>query len=90
MILLPKLIFVLANVILDIPEILLNRIQTILNKFVWKSKRPRVRLSITKKKFQKGGVALPNKEILLCFNFVSLLRMEEDDGHCSDFDIGTG
>lgn len=54
-ILLPKLIFVI-----DIPEKVLNKIQNIINKFIWKRATPKLKLAITEKALRNGGVAIPN------------------------------
>lgn len=60
MVLLPKLIFVFLNAFLDILARTLNRIQSLLNKFIWDNKKPRRKFSITNKRLQNGGVAIPN------------------------------
>lgn len=58
--LLPKLIFVFLNVILSIPESMLNRIQAIINRFIWGNKRPRINMTTVEKTLRNGEVAIPN------------------------------
>lgn len=57
-VLLPKLVFVLLNTTLDIPEALLNKMQAIVNKFIWNNKKPR--MLAVEKRLQNGGLAIPN------------------------------
>lgn len=49
MVLLPKLIFMMLNAVIDIPEATVNKIQTILNNFIWRRKRPRLKLTTVEK-----------------------------------------
>lgn len=58
--LLPKRIIFFQNVILDVPRALLNKIQGIINNFIWAGKRARIRLQTLQQKIENGGLAIPN------------------------------
>lgn len=60
MILLLKLLFVMTNVIIDISEKLLNKMQAVINKFIWNKATSRLKLAITEKALKDGGVPIPN------------------------------
>lgn len=70
MILLPKLLFVFLNVILDISQALLNKFQTIINNFVWMNKKPRIWLARLEKSLVTGGLVIPKYNKILPFGFV--------------------
>lgn len=38
----------------------LNKIQSILNRFIWSTKKPRFKLTTVEKKWLSGGLAIPN------------------------------
>lgn len=67
MVLLPKLVFVFLNAVLDSPNTILSKMQAIINEFIWRSKKPRIRLRMVEQKLQNGGVAIPNiyKKIIM-------------------------
>lgn len=52
--------FFFLNVILDIPKTLLNRLQLIINNFIWGNKRQRVCFVTSEKSLSEGGLAVPN------------------------------
>lgn len=60
MVLLPQLLFIFLNTLLDIPVKTLNKIQLILNKFIWDNRKPRIKFLITQKNLQNGGIGIPN------------------------------
>lgn len=59
MVLLPKVIFVFLNVILDIPRLVFNKLQSELNRFIWGRKRVRIKASILQRT-EEGGMAVPS------------------------------
>lgn len=56
---LPKLLFLFNNLVLNISMEILQDIQRLINNFIWNSKRPRINLSLLCQKVKDGGVALP-------------------------------
>lgn len=60
MVLLPKALFVFLNVILDIPSVLLNRLQNVLNKFLWGHKRAWIKANILEQSIEDRGLAVPS------------------------------
>lgn len=67
-------IFLFGNAIIDIPASILNKIHIMFNNFIWRSRRSRIKLSITERKFGKGVA------ILYCITVDGMFRMEEDAG----------
>lgn len=43
MILLPKIIFILTNALIDLPDKILNSILYLINKFIWGKQKARIR-----------------------------------------------
>lgn len=60
MVLMSKLIFAFTNINLKIPTKMLNKIQALINKFIWEGKRARIRQTILEKDTQSGGLAIFN------------------------------
>lgn len=76
--LLPKLVFIFLTVVLDITKAILNKLQAIVNKFIWNNKKPRIKLSKVEKRLQNGGLAIPNiKKILLRSHFGCMFGIVE-------------
>lgn len=82
MVLLPKLIFVFLNAFLDITVKTLQKIQSILNTFVWVSKNPRMKLLTTEKEFRNGGIGIQtseNTEASILTACIEWWRMADED-----------
>lgn len=60
MVQLPRLIFILLNASIDVPETTVNRNQAIINRFIWNRERPRLKLTMVEKNLQNDGIAIPN------------------------------
>lgn len=60
MALLPKILFLFSNVILKVPINLLNRMQGLINSFIWKDKRSQIRSQIVEPRIENRGLAIPN------------------------------
>lgn len=60
--LLPKLIFVFLNVILELPGKGLNKIQRIFKKFIWNNKRPQLKLRFFEKRVESADQVVPNAQ----------------------------
>lgn len=60
MILFPKLLFVFLNAILDIQDVTLSKIPSIISKFIGGNGKPRIKLSTLEKGLPKGGASIPN------------------------------
>lgn len=60
MVVLPELIFVFLNVILEVSSLVLNRLQDMINRFVWGNKRARIKSRILEQGLEDGGLAIPS------------------------------
>lgn len=60
MVLLPNILFVFFNAIIDIPKLMLTKLQAVLKKFIWDCKRARIKASILQQKIEDRGMAIPN------------------------------
>lgn len=57
---LPRFLFLFQNIPLYIPHISFKYWESLLRKFLWDGKKPRVKLKILQQRRREGGLALPN------------------------------
>lgn len=83
--LIPHFHHLVCCITIDIPEATLNKMQAIVNKFIWNKKKLRLRLTTLEKTLQNGGLAIPNnKKYPLAASLVACLdwwRMSADAIH---------
>lgn len=58
-----RLCFFFQNVIIFIPTNILNKIQNLINNFVWQGKKPRIKMMFLKQQPQYDGLAMPNMNL---------------------------
>lgn len=56
---LPVLLFLFQNLIIHIPIKYINEIQGMLNRFLWKDRKPWVKMKLLHQKVIEGGIAYP-------------------------------
>ena len=59
---LPRINFVSSMVPLPPPSDYWSKLQSATSKFIWKRKQPRLKLSILQRRWEDGGLAVPNFE----------------------------
>jgi len=57
---LPKLLYSFQMLPVDVPKSTFDKLDKLISKFIWQSKRPRVRLKILQQSKSQGGLKLPN------------------------------
>uniref|UniRef100_A0A8C5LYE2 Reverse transcriptase n=1 Tax=Leptobrachium leishanense TaxID=445787 RepID=A0A8C5LYE2_9ANUR len=58
--LLPKLLYLFRALPIALPRTYLLNLQSVLSKFVWRGKRPRVRAALLNQSIEGGGIGVPN------------------------------
>lgn len=67
---LPRLLIIFQSLIIKIPQGLLITIQRIINKFVWKGQKDRIKMLTMQLSTEQGGVPLPD---VLLYNHAAVL-----------------
>ncbi|XP_063806719.1 synaptotagmin-like protein 2 [Pseudophryne corroboree] len=60
---LPKLLYLLQTLPIQIPDSWFRTVRSLIQQFIWRRKRPRIKRSILTRPPQKGGFLLPDIEI---------------------------
>ncbi|CAI5652659.1 unnamed protein product [Oreochromis niloticus] len=68
---LPKLLYLFQNLPLPPPSNLFSQLRTLFIKFLWKNRRPRLRLSLLYLPYDRGGLKCPNP---LWYHWAAQLR----------------
>uniref|UniRef100_A0A8C5QWS4 Reverse transcriptase domain-containing protein n=1 Tax=Leptobrachium leishanense TaxID=445787 RepID=A0A8C5QWS4_9ANUR len=58
--LLPKLLYLFRALPMALPRSYLPNLQSVLSRFVWRGKRPRVRAALLNQSIENGGMGVPN------------------------------
>uniref|UniRef100_A0A8C5PIT3 Reverse transcriptase domain-containing protein n=1 Tax=Leptobrachium leishanense TaxID=445787 RepID=A0A8C5PIT3_9ANUR len=73
MMLLPKLLYIFRALPIATPPSFFNTLQSILSRFVWRNKRPRVKMSTLHLPQDLGGVGLPHLKLYYSAAILSLV-----------------